>query len=113
MVANGIVVHNSQRDGHVRESHAAIDGDVVAIGQPFANGLRFPGDDGPVEELVNCRCDTLPQIPGAARSADYRDAQWRIFNARLTADGRRLERQFKRLVEEQRKRVLGKLEARG
>lgn len=49
------------RDGEVRESHQAQDGDIVTIGEPFANGLKYPGDmDGPPEEVINCRCVVSP-----------------------------------------------------
>ncbi len=52
----------SSRDAAVRESHAWIDGEVVTVGQPFSNGLRFPGDQsGAAAEVVNCRCGTLPE----------------------------------------------------
>lgn len=44
-------------DEAVRESHRAIDGDKVKLGERFDNGLRWPGDpDGPAEEVCNCRC---------------------------------------------------------
>lgn len=47
----------SSRDIHVRESHKSpLDGQVVAIGEKFRNGLKFPldpdGDDA--REIVNC-----------------------------------------------------------
>jgi hypothetical protein len=33
----------------------------VEIGQPFANGLRWPHDPGgDPSEVINCRCITLP-----------------------------------------------------
>jgi HK97 family phage portal protein len=51
-------------DGRERVSHAALNGEIVGINQPFSNGLMFPGDQsGPAEEVVNCRCDELPIIP--------------------------------------------------
>jgi len=54
----------SQRDGKVRATHTAADGQEVQAGDSFLVGsasLRFPGDPAaPAEEVVNCRCTTLP-----------------------------------------------------
>jgi hypothetical protein len=53
----------SSRDPDVRETHALVDAEVVAVGQPFSNGLRFPQDpSGPVAEVANCRCVALPVV---------------------------------------------------
>lgn len=50
-------------DSRVRDTHAALDGDVVEIGDKFNNGLRYPGDPaGDVSEIVNCRCTLVPVI---------------------------------------------------
>jgi HK97 family phage portal protein len=44
-------------DGRVRDSHAAIDGEQVALDEPYSIGVMFPGDpDGDPEETVGCRC---------------------------------------------------------
>jgi uncharacterized protein with gpF-like domain len=48
-------------DGRERESHAAMDGQVVPFGQTFVSGLgnhlRYPGDpSAPAEDRINCRC---------------------------------------------------------
>ena len=43
-----------------RSSHAALDGETVALGQPFSNGLRWPGDrDGGIDQTANCQCSLL------------------------------------------------------
>lgn len=56
----------SSRDERVRDSHSERDGQVVEVGQPFDIGagyLLFPGDpEGPAEEVVNCRCTTIPVL---------------------------------------------------
>lgn len=53
----------SSRDGAVRTTHAAQEAVVREVGKQFPNGLKYPGDpDGSVEEIVNCRCTTLPVI---------------------------------------------------
>lgn len=53
-------------DEKTRESHAAANGQVVPIGEPFRVGdamLMHPGDpDGPPEEIINCRCDVAPVV---------------------------------------------------
>ena len=48
------------KDERTRESHAAADGQIVGMDDPFAVGesfLMYPGDpNAPPEEVVNCRC---------------------------------------------------------
>ncbi|MEV7959310.1 hypothetical protein ACIOHC_41245 [Streptomyces sp. NPDC088252] len=40
-----------------RPEHARLDGDSVALGETFANGLRWPGDmRGRAAETANCNC---------------------------------------------------------
>jgi len=49
-------------DSEARDAHLALDGEIRDINKPFSNGLMFPGDDGPAEEVVNCRCTEIPII---------------------------------------------------
>jgi len=53
-------------DEHVRETHQAAEGQVVALPQRFIVGgalLDYPGDpSGPPEEIINCRCTTVPVL---------------------------------------------------
>jgi 8-oxo-dGTP pyrophosphatase MutT (NUDIX family) len=53
-------------DDRVRESHVECEeAGPVKLGQPFPNGLLYPGDpSGPPEEIINCRC----QLIGAGRN---------------------------------------------
>ena len=47
----------SASDADVRDSHAAVNGEVVPVDEVFSNGLAYPGDpSGPPEEVINCRC---------------------------------------------------------
>lgn len=47
----------SSRDGHVRKSHEELDGQTRTIGEEFKPNLRWPDDEnGPPEEVINCRC---------------------------------------------------------
>jgi len=51
-------------DSRERDSHAAINGEVVDVDKPFSNGLMYPGDSsGPAAQVVNCRCTLLPVLP--------------------------------------------------
>lgn len=43
-------------DENVRDSHVALHGKTIMMTDRFANGLFFPGDEGPASEVVNCRC---------------------------------------------------------
>ena len=52
----------TQIDGLERDSHNAINGEVVALSARFSNGLKAPGVDGPAEEVINCRCAVLPVL---------------------------------------------------
>ena len=52
---------NTAKDERVRESHAAMHGQVQPFGQPFVSGagnlLNYPGDpEAPAEEVIQCRC---------------------------------------------------------
>jgi HK97 family phage portal protein len=63
MTEEGVTQHEwlSSRDDRVRDSHRELDGETVAIGEAFSNGLAYPQDPaGPPEETINCRCVSLP-----------------------------------------------------
>lgn len=51
-------------DGRVRDTHAAADGQIRLIDEPFDVGgskMQHPGDkNAPVGEIANCRCAILP-----------------------------------------------------
>lgn len=54
-------IWRSQDDGRVRASHALLDRQRVAAGEPFRTyediPIRYPHDPGaPYAEIVNCRC---------------------------------------------------------
>ncbi len=50
-------------DSHTRDTHAALDGNIIILTERFANGLDYPGDpSGPAGEVINCRCTILPVI---------------------------------------------------
>lgn len=44
--------------GNPRESHAAVDGETVPVGERFSNGARYPGDPNlDIAERAGCSCD--------------------------------------------------------
>lgn len=53
-------------DSRVRDSHSAIDGEIVDADDVFGNGLRHPRDikSGDPAEVINCRCTLLLLPPG-------------------------------------------------
>jgi HK97 family phage portal protein len=67
----------TSRDSRVRDSHAAIDGEVVAIGEQFSIGVRYPQDpEGPPEQTIHCRCITLPVTSDRASRLGDRGEYW-------------------------------------
>lgn len=53
-------VESHGNPGSDRRSY--MQGEIVALGKTFSNGLEFPGGNGPAEEVVNCNCTLLPVI---------------------------------------------------
>lgn len=51
-------------DNRVRDSHQALDGDMIEANEKFANGLMYPRDTKSADpsEVINCRC-TLLLVP--------------------------------------------------
>jgi len=50
-------------DANSRETHEMADGEVVPLGAAFSMGLTYPQESGaPPEEVINCRCETIPAI---------------------------------------------------
>jgi len=51
-------------DANTRDTHAALNGEVVRVGEPFTRGsvpMDYPGDPtAPAEEVINCRCTLMP-----------------------------------------------------
>lgn len=58
-------------DGRTRDSHRALDGEAISVGDKwhhptFSNGCRYPGDpQGRPEEVYNCRCTLIAKVKGA------------------------------------------------
>lgn len=51
-------------DNHTRDTHAKLDGEIVALNKSFSNKLRYPGDpNGEPAEVYNCRCSLTASYP--------------------------------------------------
>lgn len=51
----------SAHDSRTRDTHSALDGEIIPFGGVYSNGLRYPGDtSGPISEWINCRCGNIP-----------------------------------------------------
>jgi SPP1 gp7 family putative phage head morphogenesis protein len=93
-------------DGRERETHAAADGQVVGINDPFRVGgatCQYPGDDSlPPELRINCRCVTL--------AAGLPEDRRRIMGDRFLRAHGQLEKSLvihlRREFERQRRRIL-------
>ena len=58
-------------DRKTRESHQLVDHEIRELGEPFSNGLMYPGDpSGGAAEVVNCRCALLQRARKLAESED-------------------------------------------
>ncbi|MBX4215693.1 hypothetical protein KW797_01970 [Candidatus Parcubacteria bacterium] len=67
------------QDDRTRDDHLAADGQVMGINEPFVIGgfeMMYPGDDSlgaPLDEIINCRCATLPILPEMGLTRDEAD----------------------------------------
>ncbi|MEV5977497.1 phage portal protein [Streptomyces sp. NPDC052114] len=56
--ASGLVRKTWRTGSKPRPEHARMDGETVALGETFSNGLRWPGDStGDAKDNANCNCD--------------------------------------------------------
>lgn len=65
----------SMGDDKVRDDHAAADGQMVGMDEPFVVGgeeVMYPGDGGG-DQAINCRCDVVPVID---ETAALREVPW-------------------------------------
>lgn len=73
-------------DDRTRDTHADYDGEVRALGEEFAPGLKFPGDpdcEDPAE-VCNCRCTILPRNSDTEAFRVSPGAFEKLFKNRLT-----------------------------
>lgn len=56
--ASGLVRKTWRTGSKPRPEHARMDGETVALGETFSNGLRWPADStGDAKDNANCNCD--------------------------------------------------------
>lgn len=75
----GVEFHEwvTAEDERVRETHLDQHGEIVRVGEEFSNGLVRPGDaDGPLEEIINCRCRLAPFLMPRGYRAPADQAQF-------------------------------------
>ncbi len=74
-------------DAHTRDSHRALDGEVVAVGEPFDSyhgAIDFPGDPAAdPAETYNCRCRLESKADG---SRDDSEDRWAKLPKGMTYD---------------------------
>jgi len=104
-------------DSKVRDSHVALDGDIVKVGQDFTtpdgDTGAGPGLFSRAENSINCRCAVLavtPEARAAASSVDFRLKVAKIFDDRRRPHERILRRIFKRAFRDQERAIIKALE---
>lgn len=104
-------------DSSVRDSHVALDGNVVKVGKDFrtpdGDTGAGPGQFSRPENSINCRCAVLavtPEARAAANSVDFRLKVSKIFDDRRRSHERRLRRIFKRSFRDQERAIIMALE---
>lgn len=87
--ASGVVSQRewvSVLDGVTRDVHAGLNGQIVDIGDRFkfaGYSTDYPGNFGVADQDINCRCTTVANFSGLARSTDEYKAVWKRFDDRL------------------------------
>jgi HK97 family phage portal protein len=99
------------RDSKVRDSHLALDGEVVALDASFPGGASHPGAWGIAAEDINCRCTVIPVVDEKEYTAEMKDAAWRKFDRSLIPWERSIERTVRDGLEKQRDDLLAALRA--
>lgn len=104
-------------DSKVRDSHVALDGDVVKVGQDFTtpdgDTGAGPGLFSRAENSINCRCAVLAvtsEARAAAASVDFRLKVAKTFDDRRRPHERILRRIFKRAFRAQEQAIIKALE---
>jgi len=104
-------------DSRVRDSHVALDGDIVKVGQDFTtpdgDTGAGPGQFSRAENSINCRCAVLavtPESRAAANSVDFRLKVSKIFDDRRRSHEGTLRRIFKRAFRDQERAIIKALE---
>jgi SPP1 gp7 family putative phage head morphogenesis protein len=88
-------------DGRTRDSHRALDGERIQLGETFSNGLRWPADPlGSPSEIWNCRCRANGRVVGFDGKrgdwVDERGERWTRLPKGMTYDEWRKAKAFSR-----------------
>lgn len=78
-------------DDRTRESHMAVNGEIVKPQERFSNGLLCPGDPaGAASEVYNCRCSMRTVLDGvnSESAAQYTEDAQAAFERWLQGKGR-------------------------
>lgn len=116
MIESGITREEwlTSRDDRVRESHVAIDGEVIEVGQTFSNGCRYPQDPtGDPSETIQCRCIALPVTSDRASRIADRAGYWRASVKNVRTVETAMQSALTRYFTDQRARVLKAAAAAG
>lgn len=103
------------RDGFERDSHAALDGQVVLRQQKFTDPLTgqqadMPGNFGIAAQDVNCRCAVAARFEGQEdRSAEQVDAVWKMNEAKRVSAEKQLAQVIQQVFNKQQQVVLERL----
>lgn len=104
-------------NSNVRDSHVAIDGNIVPVGKNFTtpdgDTGAGPGLFGLAKNSVNCLCAVLavtPEARAAGRSIDFRLKVQKQFDNKRRPHEKRLRRIFKRAFRAQEQAVIKALE---
>lgn len=104
----------SSRDGLVRPSHVAADGQRVGIDEDFTlEGGTGPGPGliSSAAESVNCRCTTLPVLTLDDDETVSRADRWAAHEERLVAAESAMAAAWMRMFDDAKDAILTKLEA--
>jgi HK97 family phage portal protein len=119
-VQSGVVKRRqwvATRDDRTREEHAALDGTVVELYEPFQIGsatAMHPGDFGVPELDIACRCTTIPLVDDEEpKDASALDVVWKKYDEALRPWETEARRALRRAFEKQRDAALAALRKRG
>lgn len=101
----------TSRDQNVRDSHSAMDKQVVARDDFFTSGsgnlTLQPGGFGVAKEDINCRCTILAVFEDQSGfEGEARDARWKTFEADRLPHERAMTRNIKRAFRTQERLLI-------
>ena len=103
----------STLDDRVRDSHEALNGEIVPIDEPFKIGSAaafHPGGFGVAAEDINCRCTIAPVVD----ESEIKDAaalaiEWKRFDAKAIRWEKQATKALRRAFDKQKDKALERL----